>query len=201
MMTWDPTGQKTRDDSFAYGRNCTTKFWGFIRIQNIVELSSDEIEKWKRTNLLPVPSQSHHLEQHAPGSLLNISRILKSPPPPNAIAPAQGSSAVSQPSIISFECAHSDPEACSCQRKSNAVTEFKRTNRIPNNNTPSVPEWRQRGDRYHVGAIGGHSGAHGGGFGVEGGMGDQELNIGLGSTISRDGNGMTIEQPIIFYRY
>lgn len=62
-MNWDPESKPGKKHPFTFGRNRRTGCTGLVRIQAIIKLEPDEIEIWKRSNLLPPSSYTASLKR------------------------------------------------------------------------------------------------------------------------------------------
>jgi hypothetical protein len=195
-MNWDPDGPKALNDRFAFGRNRTTSYWGLIRIRKIVELDPDELESWRRTNLLPAHPQNRY-----PISPSLLPNTLSSRSLPYSAAPARGFLAPPPPltpPLLPLECVHCGPETCNCRENIDLVAEFKRNNQIPDSGSTGAPLWWQRGDPYHAGAVREYPGAREGRFEAESRIEDQGFYEG-DSNIAGDGNVNFFDPPMMFY--
>lgn len=100
-LSWDPDGKGSVKDLVTFGRNRSTGYSGLIRVQAIAELEPEELESWRRSNLLP-PGRDYP-EQHTLSPL---------------------SSSI----VSSLQRTHCSLGTCNCQEKIDPVAEYKRNN-------------------------------------------------------------------------
>lgn len=153
-MTWDPDGPKKNNDLLTFGRNREIRCWGIISVGNLVELKPEELESWRRANLLPARPPIPRPRRRTLPSSSPFPRSLS--PLSNGSSLIRGFSTASLPSSHP-QCIHSSShsEACNCQERVDHVAEFKRNNRISDRNgVSSAPLWRRERGLYHVGAPG-----------------------------------------------